>query len=111
MLSSGLQTQDIAVISVRGRRAKNSIIHYHELGEHSVVPATADEADSQIICDTFLRFKGLERPAIIVTDLKLVSDNYGKRMYIAISRALGTVSIVAAKETIERDPRLSKIIE
>lgn len=111
LLSSGLQTQDIAVISVRGRRAKNSIIHYHELGEHSVVPATADEADSQIICDTFLRFKGLERPAIIVTDLKLVSDNYGKRMYIAISRALGTVSIVAAKETIERDPRLSKIIE
>jgi hypothetical protein len=53
-----------------------------------------------IVADTFLRFKGLERPAIIVTDLRLVTDRADVRMHIALTRALDVVRLVAAKEDL-----------
>ena len=109
-LSSGMDPSQIAVISVRGRAVKDSITHYEKLGGQRVVPASADEAGANIVCDTFLRFKGLERPAIIVTDLRLVSTNYEKRMYIAVSRALNVLSVVGSKETIEQDKRLGELL-
>jgi len=76
LISEGLAPHDIAVISLRGLGAKENIVYTKELGGYKAVPAAHDDADSQIICDTFLRFKGLERPAVIVTDLRLVSDLY-----------------------------------
>jgi len=36
------------------------------------VRADSEEADEQVVADTFL--KGLERAAVIVTDLRLVED-------------------------------------
>ncbi len=65
--------------------------------------ATDEDACDNIVCDTFLRFKGLERPAVIVTDLRFVIDNYGLRMNIALTRAMGVVRIVGAEGEIEKD--------
>jgi hypothetical protein len=110
LLSEGLKPNEIAVISVRGRGAQENICHVSQIGEHKVVPATHKEADSQIICDTFLRFKGLERPAVIVTDLRLVSDLYEKRMHIATSRALNLLRIVGLEYEIRKDSRLSELL-
>ena len=48
-----------------------------------------------VVCDTFLRFKGLERPVIIVTDVEGVDEGQrGVRMYIALTRALDVVRVV-----------------
>jgi hypothetical protein len=110
LLSEGLKPHEIAVISVRGRGAKENICHMRQIGDHMVVPATDKEADSQIICDTFLRFKGLERPAVIVTDLRLVSDLYAKRMHIATSRALNLLRIVGLEEEIRKDSILVELL-
>ena len=110
MLGEGLKPCDIAVISVRGRSAEENICHKRELGRQKVVPATDQEADSQIVCDTFLRFKGLERPAVIVTDLRLVSDLYETRMHIAVSRATSFLRIVAVEDELRNDYRLSELI-
>jgi hypothetical protein len=110
LLSEGLKPHEIAVISVRGRGAQENICHVKQIGDHRVVPATDKEADSQIICDTFLRFKGLERPAVIVTDLRLVSDLYEKRMHIATSRALNLLRIVGVEGEIRKDPILAKLL-
>jgi hypothetical protein len=110
LLSEGLKLNEIAVISVRGRGAPENICHLKQIGEHKVVSATDKEADSQIICDTFLRFKGLERPAVIVTDLRLVSDLYEKRMHIATSRALNLLRVVGVEEEIRKDPRLAELL-
>ena len=82
LLGEGLKPHEIAVISVRGKSEKENICHQKELGENRVVPPTDPEADSQIISDTFLRFKGLERPAVIVTDQRLVSDMYLSLIHI-----------------------------
>ena len=110
MLAEGLQPSEIAVISVRGRGEIENICHNEELGGHKVVPATDHEADSQIICDTFLRFKGLERPAVIVTDLRLVSDLYETRMHIAVSRPTSLLRIVGVEKEMRKDQRLAELI-
>ena len=110
LLSEGLKPHEIAVISVRGRGAQENICHVKQIGDHRVVSATDKEADSHIICETFLRFKGLERPAVIVTDLRLVSDLYEKRMHIATSRALNLLRIVGLEEEIRKDSILAKLL-
>ena len=110
LLGEGLQPNEIAVISVRGRGAKDNICHIGELGGNKVVLATDQEADSRIICDTFLRFKGLERPAVIVTDLRLVSDSYETRMHIAVSRPTSLLRIVGVEKEMRKDQILAELI-
>ena len=105
-LSGGLAPSQIAVLSLRGRGSDESIVHHREIGDHRVVPATDPDAEDNIVCDTFLRFKGLERPAVIVTDFRLVPNLYEKRMHIAVSRAQSFLRIVGVKEEIEEDPIL-----
>jgi hypothetical protein len=39
------------------------------IGAYRIVKADDLAAEHEIVDDTFLRFKGLERPAVIVTDL------------------------------------------
>jgi hypothetical protein len=110
LLSGGLKPADIAVLSLRGRGPKEGITHRQEIAGHPIVLATDPKADENIICDTFLRFKGLERPAVIITDLRLVSDLYEKRMHIAISRALSLLRIVGVEGEIRKDHRLAELI-
>jgi len=81
-------------------------MHRTKIGARRIVPATDIDADSEIICDTFLRFKGLQRPAVIVTDLRLVSNLYEKRMHMAISRTQSLLSIVGRESEICNDPML-----
>jgi hypothetical protein len=64
-----------------------------------------------VVCDTFLRFKGLERPAVIVTDLGGVANTKREvRMHIALTRALDLVRIVADEVAMGRDPVLSDLV-
>ncbi|MFC1488841.1 NERD domain-containing protein [Thermodesulfobacteriota bacterium] len=109
LIDSGLQPHEIAIISVRGKSEVKNIMHKKKIGARKIVPATDANADSQIICDTFLRFKGLQRPAVIVTDLRLVSSFYEKRMYMAISRAQSLLRIVSRDAEIRNDSRLANL--
>ncbi len=66
-----------------------------------------------MVAETFLRFKGLERPAIIITDLSLAisKPDYKKRMYIALTRALSTVRIVDTRNSVSCDPFLRPLCQ
>jgi hypothetical protein len=103
LLEQGFKPGEIAVLSLRGLMLEENIVHLGELGGHKMVKATHEQAADNIVCDTFLRFKGLERPAVIVTDLRYVDDSYATRMNIAVSRAMGVLRIVGAREEIEKD--------
>jgi hypothetical protein len=52
------------------------------------------------------RYKGLERPAVIVTDLKHEVEQYNIRMNIAVSRAFGVLRVVVAYSGPIRPPIL-----
>ncbi|MFH2075254.1 MAG: hypothetical protein ABIJ57_07900, partial [Pseudomonadota bacterium] len=93
LISEGLKPHEIVVLSLRGSSEPENIVHQDNIGGHPIAKATAPDAGSRIICDTFLRFKGLERPAVIVTDLRLVTSQYEKRMHIAASRAMSLLRI------------------
>lgn len=73
LLGEGLNLHEIAILSLRGRQEDENIMHQAEIGGHPIAQATDSDADSKLVCDTFLRFKGLERPAVIVTDLRLLT--------------------------------------
>jgi len=111
LLSEGFKIGEIAVLSLRGLMLEENIVHLRELGGHRLVKATHDQVAENIVCDTFLRFKGLERPAVIVTDLRYVDDHYPVRMNIALSRAMAVLRIVGARDEIVKDPVLAGLIK
>ena len=106
LLSDGLAPSDIAIVSLRGGSPPDSVIKQERIGRHRLVRADDPDAPRHIVVDTFLRFKGLERPAIIVTDLRLVQDKKNVRMYIALTRALVTARIVAPADVLRSDSML-----
>ena len=108
--SEGFAPGDISVISLRGQTAEDGIGRREKIGEIPVVRAHDPAMADHVVADTFLRFKGLERPAIIVTDLRLVTDRTDVRMHIALTRALDVVRVVAAKEDLSGIPGMSALL-
>ena len=113
LLSSGLKSGEIAIVSLRGGAEPDSILHAAELRRHEVVPADHPAAGAHIVADTFLRCKGLERPGVIVTDIRLAlgKQDYRRRMYIALTRSLSTVRLVDNRDDLLRDPILRAVLE
>ena len=112
LLGDGLQPEQIAILSLRGAAETGSIVNLEKLGIHRVVRAVDPEGKSHVVVETFLRFKGLERPAIIITDVHLAIEktDYAKRMYIALTRALATVCIIDSRDALLRDPILRPFV-
>jgi hypothetical protein len=104
-LGMGVDRADLAVLSLAGQ-TRTQVGKATKIGIHDVVRADDEHADEQIVADTFLRFKGLERPWIIITELSLASNRYDVRMHVALTRATLGCVVVGTREEIERDPRL-----
>jgi ATP:corrinoid adenosyltransferase len=105
---SGLAGSDIVVLSLRGAGEPGAIVHCDRIGTHQVVRADSPQAGSSVVTETFLRFKGLERSAVIITDVGLAIEkpDYRKRMYIALTRTLSAVRIIDTADSLARDPIL-----
>ncbi|MGA9652573.1 MAG: ATP-binding domain-containing protein, partial [Polyangia bacterium] len=72
--------------------------------------ADAADASEHVVADTFLRFKGLERPFVIVTELVHGEGmKYHVRMHIALTRATSGVIVVCDEDAVGRDPRLAAV--
>jgi len=84
-------------------------MHVKELGGCKPAQATDLGKRDRIICDTFLRYKGLERPVVIVADVKTAAERYGVRMNIAISRAFGALRVVVPQRELDRDEILKRV--
>ncbi len=110
LIKAGIPPTDIAVLSMRGIGFAQNIAHEKTLARRPVSLASVEPQDGGgIICDTFLRFKGLERPVVILADILTSADKYPVRMNIALSRTMGAVRIVVTANEIENDPILARI--
>ncbi|BDG08600.1 nuclease-related domain-containing DEAD/DEAH box helicase [Anaeromyxobacter paludicola] len=112
LLGAGLAPSDIAIVSLRGQTAAGTIYESGQVGRHSVARADAPDAAERLVADSFLRWKGLERPAVIVADLpdgELAQR--GVRTYVALTRALVAVRVVAPRERLALDPVLRRFLE
>ena len=103
-LADGANAGDIAVVSLRGQ-TKSDVFRAQEIGGVRVVRADAPDAGDNVVGETFLRFKGLERPWVIVTELD-AGERYDVRMYVALTRATVGVVVVGTRAEIEADGRL-----
>lgn len=103
-LKDGAKPEDLAVLSLMGQ-TKSALAKCERLGDVRVVRADAPDADDHVIADTFLRFKGLERPHVIVTELG-AGEKYDVRMHVALTRATVSAVVVGTEAEIASDPRL-----
>ncbi len=95
LLSAGLDVGQIGIVSLRGQLAEGTIPGRTQVGRHSIVRADDPAMETSLVADTFLRWKGLERPAIIVADLP--EGELGQldiRLNIAVTRAMAFVRFV-----------------
>ena len=68
-------------------------------------------ADEHIVADTFLRFKGLERPYVIVTEVtRGATSHYDCRIDIALTRATVCAVVVCSRQAAAADERLRGLI-
>ncbi|HOA14111.1 MAG TPA: ATP-binding domain-containing protein, partial [Myxococcota bacterium] len=113
LISEGLEPGDITMISLAGQSATNTVIKHPELAHQKLVRADAADATAHVVADTFLRFKGLERPAVIVTDLDdlRVNDRMATRLHIALTRALDFVRIVGTAADFEKCDLLADVLK
>jgi nuclease-like protein/AAA domain-containing protein len=102
LLAGGLAVHDLGIVSLRGRAA-----HAGEglprVAGHEAVPADAPEMEERLVVDSFLRWKGLERPGIVVTDLP--EDELTRlpiRLNVALTRATVAVRVVGSAAALAR---------
>jgi len=107
--AEGFAESDIAVVSLRGMMHPGNIMHRKELGGCDLAQATDLKKRDRVVCDTFLRYKGLERPVVIVADVKTEAERYAVRMNIAVSRAFGALRVVLPRRELEKDKILGRV--
>lgn len=103
LLSSGLEPGQIGIVSLRGQTADDAIYRLPRVGRHAFARANDPAMESSLVADTFLRWKGLERPAIIVADLP--EGELGQlavRLNVAVTRAMVAVRFVGTAGALAR---------
>jgi hypothetical protein len=105
-MGGGMSAGVVAVLSLAGQGDTDLCVG-SKIAGHNVVRADDPGADDQIVADTFLRFKGLERPWVVVTELGDRRSRYDVRMHIALTRATVGCVVVATADEIARDARLA----
>ena len=109
LLRAGARPTDIAVVSLAGVNV-SQVLQLDTLGGQRLVRADSDAASEHVIADSFLRFKGLERPFVIVCELAAGhASQYERRMYIAATRATSRLLVIATDEDVARDPQLARL--
>jgi hypothetical protein len=102
LLASGLEPGQIGIVSLRGQRGQEAEAT-HRFGSLEAVRADAPDASIRLVEDTFLRWKGLERPAIIVTGLFEEELRRAHiRLNVAITRATVAVRLVGPEAALAR---------
>jgi len=70
-LAEGFRRSDIAIVSLVSRTDRGALAGLDELEGHILVRADDQRMKDEVVAESVYRFKGLERPVVILTDLSL----------------------------------------
>ncbi len=88
LMKRGVAAADIAALSIKGRDHMTKLVPAGRLGGERVVEADGADADACVVYDTAVRFKGLERPWVVLFDVDaLDAPGVRTRAYVGITRA------------------------
>ncbi len=105
----GIKPEQLVIVSLAGQ-TRSALFGRDRLGTTRLVHADSPEAGANAVVETFLRFKGLERPFVIVTELGGEHvTHYETRMHIALTRATVQAIVVTTPELVAADPRLAAL--
>ena len=100
--SGGLELGQIGIVSLRGQTAPGAIYGLPRIGRHPFVRGDSADMETSLVADSFLRWKGLERPAIIVTDIpETALTQLPVRLNVALTRAMLTVRFVGTATALD----------
>lgn len=106
LLRDGAKPGDISIVTLSGQ-TRSELFKATRLGSIPLVHADAPDAGQHVVVDTFLRFKGLERPFVVVTELGGTHvTHYATRMHIALTRATVQATVIAPPSALAADPLL-----
>ena len=74
-----------------------------DAGRPNGLPADQVEAqpDDAILCDSIRRFKGLERPVVILTELRADDERLRRLLYVGMSRTLQHLVLIVSPEVAQ----------
>ncbi len=64
------------------------------------------QPDDAVLCDSIRRFKGLERPVVVLVELRADDPRLERLLYVGLSRARQHVALVVPAEVAQRVGRL-----
>jgi AAA domain/Nuclease-related domain/UvrD-like helicase C-terminal domain len=99
--------EESAVWLAPGRRYGNEVLGnpaYDDAGHHLGLPAhLAPELPTDVIlCETIRRFKGLEKPVIVMVELREDDKRLERILYVGASRARQHLVVIAPAAVLER---------
>jgi hypothetical protein len=104
---TGAKLDESAVWGVPGHRYGNEVLGNaavddagHHLGRAAhLVPPLPDDV---ILCETIRRFKGLERPVVVLVELRADDPKLDRMLYVGASRARQHLVVIAPAAVLER---------
>jgi superfamily I DNA/RNA helicase len=97
LTSEGVASGDIAVLC--GCGAESSVLRASpQIAGRAWTPAD-EPADDRIILDSIMRFKGLDRPVVILCEIE---DADGEIAYVGLTRAKSHLIVVGAVQALDR---------
>jgi superfamily I DNA/RNA helicase len=91
--------EDIAVLTGRSRD-KSALGRKEVIGAFSICCGDLPER-GMVVFDSIRRFKGLERPVVILVELEEVMDS-PETLYVGITRANAHLAVVGSRDVMER---------
>ena len=104
---TGVKLEESAVWNAPGRRFGNEVLGnpaVDDAGHHLGQPAhlIPDLPSDVILCDTIRRFKGLERPVIVLVELPADDARLERLLYVGASRARQHLVVIGSDAILSR---------
>jgi hypothetical protein len=99
--------EESAVWAVPGRAYGNEVLGnpaVDDAGHHLGLPAhlAPELPDDVILCETIRRFKGLEKPVIVLVELRADDPKLDRYLYVGASRARQHLVVIAPAAVLEQ---------